>query len=57
MKEQLLILLTRFRRLLRLRINSQLVSVMSSVYYMPIAPRLSLDYTTYPEKPLIDSLV
>lgn len=59
MKEQLLILLTRFRRLLRLRINSQLVSVMSSVFYMPIAPRpsLSLDYTTYPEKPLIDSLV
>lgn len=42
MKEQLLLFLTRVGSPLRLRINSQLVSVMSSVFYMPIAPRLSL---------------
>lgn len=42
MTEQLLLFLTRFRSPLRLRINSQLVPVMFSVFYMPIAPRLSL---------------
>lgn len=58
MKEQLLILLTRFSQ--SSTTSYQFATCSSYVLCLLHShrpPPLSLDYTTYPEKPLIDSLV